>query len=261
MYKNIAIATPCQGNKLLTKRGPLMPSRILVVDDELSIRTLLARVLSREGFEVALAATGREGLELTLRQKPDLVILDLNLPDLDGEEVCRKIRENPLIGNTPVLILTGKSTQGLSVRCLNGGADNYLSKPFDIEDMTAHIRALLRRAQGSIGSQTVITKGRLSMRIPERMIFWNGRKVQTLAPKEFAILRYLVMESPKVIEKNELALKAWGSPADQLHKRTLDVHVRRIRKKLGAIAAPSLKTIPVVGFQWLDEPSVPDKPR
>src|SRR5438552_11782468 len=123
-----------------------MDTRILVVDDEPSIRSLLTRILNREGFEVILATSGRDGLDAAAKEKPDLVILDLNLPDLYGEDVCRKLRQNPATEHVPVMILTGKAAEGLSARCLNGGADDYLAKPFDIEDILAHLRALLRRS-------------------------------------------------------------------------------------------------------------------
>ena len=91
------------------------------------------------------------------------------------------------------------------------------------------------------------------IRVAERMVLWKGRRLETLAPKEFEILRLLVLEAPKVLDKNALAVKAWGVPSEQLHQRTLDVHIRRIRKKLGPVAAACLKTVPAVGFQWLDE--------
>src|SRR5258708_83938 len=233
-----------------------MPTRILAIDDETSIRSLLSRVLGREGYDVVLAPTGRDGVDTATRHRPDLVVLDLNLPDLYGEDVCLQIRQHPATESVPILVLTGKVAPGLSARCLNGGADDYLSKPFDIEDITAHIRALLRRSQGLISSRGTISRGRLTIRVFERMVTWKGRRLDTLAPKEFEILRHLLVESPKVLDKNALALRAWGIPSEQLHQRTLDVHIRRIRKKLGPAAAACLKTIPAVGFQWLDESSV-----
>lgn len=234
-----------------------MPARILVVDDEQSIRSLLSRVLSKEGFDVLLATSGHEGLQTTAKEKPDLVVLDLNLPDIYGEDVCRHIRQNPLTENVPVLILTGKAGEGLSTRCLNGGADDYIAKPFDIEEILAHLRALLRRSKASEAGYDVLSKGRLTIRVSERMVFWKGQRVQMLAPKEFEMFRHIIASAPKVIDKNTLALKAWGVPIEQLHQRTLDVHIRRIRKKLGPTAAACLKTVPAVGFQWLDETQPP----
>src|SRR4051812_9293303 len=112
-----------------------MPSRILVVDDESSVRGLLSRLLAREEYEVLTATTGLEGYARALEERPDLVILDLNLPDISGEEVCQKIRQTLAIAAVPVLILTGRTTEGLSTRCLNGGADDYVSKPFDLEEL------------------------------------------------------------------------------------------------------------------------------
>ena len=230
-----------------------MSSRVLVVDDEPSIQSLLSRVLVREGFVVFAATTGREGLAVAAKEKPDLIILDLNLPDLYGEDICQKIRQNPAIENVPVMILTGKATQGLSARCLNGGADDYLSKPFDIEDILAHLRALLRRSKHMGSNPDPISTGRITIRVAERMVLWKGQRLETLAPKEFDLLRHLVSHAPRVLDKNTLALKVWGAPSEQLHERTLDVHIRRIRKKLGITASACLKTVPAIGFQWLDE--------
>jgi DNA-binding response OmpR family regulator len=230
-----------------------MTPRILVVDDEASIRSLLTRVLSKEGFNVITATTGQEGLDAAAQHRPELIVLDLNLPDLYGEDVCKKIRQNSSIENVPVLILTGKNSEGLPARCLDGGADDYLSKPFDIKEFLARLRALMRRAQGLVSGQGVISKGRLSIRVAERTVLWRGRRIDTMAPKEFEMLRLLLLEAPKVVDKTTMAIKAWGLPLDQVHQRTLDVHIRRIRKKLGPMAAGCLKTVPSVGFQWLDE--------
>jgi len=231
----------------------MKPACILVVDDEPSLRILLSRIFVKEGFKVLASANGGEGLETAFKERPDLVILDLNLPDMNGEEVCQKIRQDPAIGTTPVLILTGKTTEGLSARCLNRGADAYLSKPFDVDDILAHVRALLRRANSGVSGQEVLSKGRITIRTGERRVFWKGRRVEALAPKEFDLLCHLVSHAPKVLDKKALALRAWGVPLEQLHVRTLDVHIRRIRRKLGPAAAGCLKTVPSVGFQWIEE--------
>jgi DNA-binding response OmpR family regulator len=228
-------------------------ARILVVDDEASIRNLLIRVFAQESFEVLTATNGHEGLETAAKYRPDLIILDLNLPDLYGEDVCKSIRQTSSIENVPVLILTGKNAEGLPARCLDGGADDYLSKPFDVQEIMARSRALLRRSHGLASSREALSRGRLTIRVAERMVLWKGHRIETLAPKEFEILRLLVLEAPKVLDKNALAVKAWGVPSEQLHQRTLDVHIRRIRKKLGPAAATCLKTVPAIGFQWLDE--------
>lgn len=234
-----------------------MPTRILVVDDEPSLRSLLSRVLIREGFGVLLAPNGIEGLAMVESEKPDAVILDLNLPDLSGEDVCLKIRQNLATANLPVLILTGKDAEALSIRCLDGGADDYLSKPFDIEELLAHVRALLRRSRGHAANRETISNGSLTIHVAEHSVFWKGRRLPALAPKEFEILHHLVMQAPRVLDKKTLAFKVWGIAHDQLHQRTLDVHVRRIRGKLGPAAAACLSTVPAVGFQWLEESALP----
>src|SRR5258706_7621542 len=157
-----------------------MIQSILVVDDEAPIRSLLTRVLSNEGFNDIAATNGQEGLVAAIQHRPELIVLDLNLPDLYGEDVCKKIRQNSSIENVPVLILTGKNSEGLPARCLDGGADDYLSKPFDIKEFLARLRALLRRAQGLVSGRAMISKGRLSIRVAERMVLWKGHRVDTM---------------------------------------------------------------------------------
>lgn len=196
-----------------------------------------------------------DGLERIRQEKPDLVILDLHLPGMSGETVCREIREQ--WEQMPILILTGQDDEGLSARCLNGGADGYLVKPFEIDNVLAHVKALLRRANYFESAGKMISKGLITIRLAERVVIWKGKKMQRWAPKEFQLLCLLVSQSPRVLDKNTLAMKAWGLPFNQVHERTLDVHIRRIRQKLGPTAASCLRTIPSVGFQWLDMQSTP----
>ena len=231
-----------------------MASRILIVDDEAPVRNLLGRVLHNEGYSVYVAVNGQEALNSVKQQKPDMMILDLNLPDLSGEDICNKVRKDPEIQAIPILILTGRSTAGLSTQCLNGGADAYLSKPFDIKELVAHVRALLRRPRVYASDDAVIQRGGVAIHVAERQVLVNGRPVKDMAPKEFALLKQLLLHSPRVLDKNTLALNAWGTPADSLHRRTLDVHVRRIRQKIGPAAARCLKTVPAIGYQWFQPP-------
>jgi DNA-binding response OmpR family regulator len=231
---------------------PVPKPRILVVDDEAAIRLVLERILQPHGYRVVQSATGREALETVAAEKPDLMILDLNLPDMNGEEICRRIRKDPDIQSIPIMILTGRSAEGLSVECLDGGADDYVSKPFDIKEMVARVKALLRRPRIYAGDESVIHKGMIAIYVGERRIVVQGKPVGKLSPKEFSLLKLLVLHAPKVLDKNTLALNAWGLSAERLHHRTLDVHMRRIRQKLGSSAARCLITVPSVGYQWTD---------
>jgi two-component system response regulator MtrA len=142
--------------------------------------------------------------------------------------------------------------KGLSSRCLNGGADDYLTKPFDNSELLAHLRALLRRPSVYASADAVVRRGRIEIRIAEHQIRWQGRKVRDLSPKEFDLLRELVLRAPQVVDKATLALKVWGASVESLHPRTVDVHIRRIRQKLSPQGAACLKTVPAVGYQWLD---------
>jgi len=231
----------------------MVNARILVVDDELALRSVLDRLLRRAGFDVTLASTAKEGLHSVEKRPPDMLILDLNLPDINGEEVCHQIRKTLSTQPIPILILTGCGTEGLPAQCLDVGADDYLSKPFDNKELVARVRALLRRPRLYAAQDTVIQKKNISIVPAERRVLVNGHSIVSFAPKEFDMLYQLVLHAPNVLDKNTLALKVWGVSSGELNSRTLDVHIRRIRKKLGESAARCLKTIPAVGYQWFEK--------
>jgi two-component system phosphate regulon response regulator PhoB len=228
-----------------------MGPKILVVDDEETICNLLSRLLEREGYKVVKTTRGQDALKLILDEKPELMILDLNLPDLPGEAIYESVRQTPQARNLPILIITGRTLPGLSAKCLNGGADAFLPKPFDAPELLAQIRALLRRSNVYSEADKVIEKGSVVIHPAQRRVLLKGVPVDHLSPKEFDVLRELVMRSPEIVGKQALAVKVWGMSLEHLHPRTLDVHIRRIRKKLGAAGSRSLKTVPAVGFQWL----------
>jgi|GEM_PF-594325 len=225
--------------------------RILVVDDEASIREVLSRALREAGMKVFLASTIAEGLRLLEKETPDAVVLDLNLPDGSGEALCHKIRQNPKTQGMGVLVLTAQLREGLSVQCLEGGADDYLNKPFGIKEIIARLHALLRRPTIFFTSNSVLAAGPLTLHVGERRVTIQGREAPDFSPKEYGLLLELILHAPKVIDKDTLAKKVWGVSAHDLHERTLDVHIRRIRKKLGPQGVDCLKTIPAIGYKWV----------
>jgi len=227
-------------------------ARVLVVDDEPSVRVALERFLSNEGLQVKLAASGKEALEAIDQERPDVMVLDLNMPDMTGNDVCQYVRRDPGASAVGILILTGEKGVGLPAECINGGADDYLTKPVDMQELLARLRALLRRPRLYTTEDAVIEKGPVSLDAGKHRVSVKGKAVPGLTPKEFEMLRLLLLNAPRVIDNNTLALTVWGVPAQRLHRRSLNVHIQRIRKKLGTEAARYLKTVPNIGYQWLE---------
>ena len=228
--------------------------RVLVIEDEKPIRELIRRTLTASGFDVILSHSGSDGLRLLREQRPDVIILDLNLPDVSGDDIFREIRTETHFSNIPIMILTGRNTYGLSTNFLESGADDYVSKPFDLPEFTARVKALLRRSKlrDSIlnSGDSLLERDGIRFNVLTREVSCEGEIIKTLTPKEFGVLKCLVIKSPEVVSKSMLANIVWRSSEDRLHPRTLDVHVRRIRKKLGEKIAPALRTIPTIGYQW-----------
>jgi DNA-binding response OmpR family regulator len=224
--------------------------RILVVDDERPVRQLVQRILAPEGFDVEEAASGRQAFAALEKHLPDLVVLDFNLPDLSADQIYGRLRDDGRTRSLPVLIITGRDVEGLPARCLNGGADAYLAKPFEMTHFVAQVRALLRRAAPAPSVPRIIESGDLRINIGEHRILLNGRMVDHLTPKEFALLSEIASRSPNVVDKKTLATSVWNLPVERLHERTLDVHVQRIRRKLGPAGASRLKTVTGLGYQW-----------
>jgi DNA-binding response OmpR family regulator len=227
-------------------------SRVLVVDDDPNVRVALERLLLKDGLQVTLASSGKEALEAIEREHPDVMILDLNLPDLSGHEVCQRVRKDPNASAIAILILTGEKMKDLPADSLNRGADDYVSKPVNLKELLARVRALLRRPRLYTTEDAVIQKGPLSLHVGERRVLVDGQELPRLTPKEFELLHLLLLNAPRVVDINALALKVWGVPSNQLNPRTLNVHIQRIREKLGPQAARHVKTVPAVGYQWLE---------
>ncbi|MET9064886.1 response regulator transcription factor [Streptosporangium sandarakinum] len=205
-------------------------TRVLVVEDEESFSDALSYMLRKEGFEVAVAATGPEALDAYDRNGADLVLLDLMLPGLPGTEVCRSLRQR---SNVPVIMLTAKDSEIDKVVGLELGADDYVTKPFSSRELVARIRAVLRRQGDTEETESaVLTAGPVRMDVDRHVVAVRGDQVQ-LPLKEFELLEVLLRNAGRVLTRGQLIDRVWG--ADYVgDTKTLDVHVKRLRAKVEA---------------------------
>jgi len=199
--------------------------RVLVVDDEVAIRRFLHVALNGQGFIVSEAATGQDALQILALERPDLVILDLGLPDMDGVEVARRLRE---WSQVPVIILSVREQEVDKIAALDAGADDYLTKPFGVGELLARIRTVLRR-QTAGTSEPVFTLGGLMVDLANRLVTVDGREIQ-FTPTEYDILRALVIYAGKVLTNRQLLRQVWGEGYDDLH--ILRVNISNLRHKL-----------------------------
>jgi two-component system KDP operon response regulator KdpE len=227
------------------------PAQILLVDDELSIQKAMEPLLRSRGYSVTVAGTGREALDFFARDRPDLLILDLGLPDITGIEVCRRVRE---VADTPILILSARGAEKDKVAALDLGADDYMTKPFGPEEMMARVRAALRR---SLGREAVLhgqlTRGGLTIDFDRHRVHRGSDEIR-LTPKEFELLTLLVTHAGRVLTHRAILKSIWGSTAaDQPeHLRVLMGHLRR--KIEPDPARPRyLLTEPWVGYRFAEE--------
>jgi DNA-binding response OmpR family regulator len=224
-----------------------MPSRVLVVEDEPDIRELVIHHLKREGYQVSAAASGEEALRQVLSAPPDLVLLDLMMPAMDGLEVCRRLRQDPSTATLPIVMLTAKGDEVDRVLGLEIGADDYVVKPFSPKELLARVRAVLRRSRNATGPAST-TVGALTIDRGEHTVSVGG-EVVALTPKEFDLLRALVEARGRVLSRDFLLDRVWGYVhSGEIESRTVDVHVRRLRVKLGSEGRRVL-TVKSVGYR------------
>jgi two-component system KDP operon response regulator KdpE len=218
--------------------------RILVVDDEPAIRRFLRVSLTARGYTIYEAADGEEALQAVLAHRPDLLILDLGLPDLDGVQVTRSLREWTQI---PIIILSVREQESDKIAALDAGADDYLTKPFGLGELLARIRAALRR-QVTTATQPVFHEGGLSVDLTRRLVTVDGREVQ-LTPTEYDLLRVLVLNAGKVLTHGQLLHKVWGEGYEDMH--LLRVNISNLRRKIEPDASrPTyIHTEPGVGYR------------
>jgi two-component system KDP operon response regulator KdpE len=228
------------------------PVQILLVDDEVSIQRAMAPLLRSRGYTVTVAGYGREALEIFERERPDLIILDLGLPDMDGTEICRQVRER---AETPILILSARGAEKDKVAALDQGADDYVTKPFGPEELLARVRVALRRSLGREGElHGQLTRGDLTIDFDKRRVHCGTLEVR-LTPKEFELLTLLVTHAGRVLTHRSILKAIWG-----IHGIDQPEHLRvlmgQLRKKIEPDPANPryLLTEPWVGYRFADEP-------
>jgi DNA-binding response OmpR family regulator len=223
-------------------------ARIVLVEDDVEIRRLVADALAAQGHDVESAAAALEGLELAVKGKPDLVVMDLGLPDLDGTELLRMIRA---VSEVPIIVITARGADDVVVRTLDSGADDYLVKPFSVAQLEARVRALLRRGSAADSDET-LQVGDLRIDAAAREATLEGRALD-LSPKEFDLLRVLAERAGEVVSKRALMAEVWREPYGGA-ERTVDVHLSWLRNKLGETAQDPryLRTVHGVGVKLVD---------
>ncbi len=221
--------------------------KILVVDDEPDIVEFLSYNLRKEGFEVVTAQDGEEALAVARREKPDIILLDIMMPRLDGVEVCRLLRQEPEFRDTLVAFLTARNEDYSQIAALDVGGDDYITKPIRPRVLISRIKALLRRKErtGEDAEARIIEAGDLKID-RERVLVLRGDEEISLAKKEFELLSLLASKPGKVFSRDEIYRKVWGTDVI-VGNRTIDVHIRKLREKLGD---KYIKTIKGIGYKF-----------
>lgn len=208
--------------------------KILIVEDERDILQLVKMYLEKEGFRVLTASTGSEGLKLTKSEKPDLIILDLMLPEIDGLEVCKRLRSAPDTAMLPIIMLTAKAEESDTVIGLELGADDYVTKPFSPKALVARVKAMFRRIDRSQReTQTVYRYGPVVMDLSRHEVTVRDKEVP-LTAKEFGLLEHLLRNPGRVLTREVLLNSVWGYDYFGT-TRTVDVHVRRLKQKIAEL--------------------------
>jgi len=234
-------------------------TRILVVEDDPDIAQLVAHYLEKSGFSVDRLANGRDALVSIAAHAPDVLVLDLMLPQVDGLEICRVVRGNEATAGIPIIMLTARAEESDRIVGLEIGADDYLAKPFSPNELVARVRALVRRAQRAGPAGAVSGKptnyGSISVD-PERHTITDAGDTVTLTAKEFMLLEYFLQHRGRVLSRDVLLTDVWGYRYTG-GTRTVDVHVRRLREKLPLLAT-ALTTVKQFGYKLLESPDASD---
>ena len=224
-----------------------MKQKILVIEDEQDIQTLLEYNLQQAGYEVVLCENGEDGLWLAIEQKPDLILLDWMLPLLSGIELLRQLRNRADTREIPVIMMTAKGEEGDRLRGLDGGADDYVTKPFSPAELVARVRAILRRHTG--GYDARLTGGDIELDLETKRVLRGGTSIH-LGPTEFRLLEHFMRNQGRVYSRDQLLDSVWGDDV-YVGMRTVDVHIRRLRKAINITGGPDvIRTVRSMGYAF-----------
>jgi DNA-binding response OmpR family regulator len=219
--------------------------KILIVEDEKDLVKILKYNLEKDGYRAVVATDGEAGLALFRKEKPDLVLLDIMLPKLDGFEFCKIVRQESKV---PILMLTAKTEEVDRVLGLELGADDYVTKPYSVREVMARIKAILRRVSSSEDEKTFVRAGELEVDLERYLVKVKGGSV-SLSSKEFEFLKCLIAAKGKVLSRDQLLERVWGyDSALEIDTRTVDQHIARLREKLGA-ESRRIVTVKNVGYR------------
>lgn len=219
--------------------------KILIVEDEKDLVKILKYNLEKEGYRVSVATDGEAGLATFRKEKPDLIVLDIMMPRMDGYEVCKAIRQESKV---PIIMLTAKTEEVDRVLGLELGADDYVTKPYSVREVTARIKAILRRMSGAEEQKTFIRAGELEVDIERYVTKVQGQQI-SLSSKEFEFLKCLIAAKGRVLTRDQLLERVWGyDSAFEIDTRTVDQHIARLREKLGS-ESKRVVTVKNVGYR------------
>jgi DNA-binding response OmpR family regulator len=233
--------------------GVAARGRVLVVEDEPDVATLLRHHLTREGYEVVIATSGPEALRRARELRPDVVLLDIMVPELDGWEVCRRLRQEPATLGIPVIMVTGRVGEADKVRGFEAGVDDYVTKPFSARELVARVRAVTRRARADMAERAPLLRiGDVEIDRARFEVRAGGRAVEA-TPKEFELLATLAGRPGRVFRREELLDLVWGRDGF-VEPRTVDVHLARLRAKFveAGLTPPPIDTVRGVGYRCRD---------
>ena len=225
-------------------------ARVYIVEDSADIAELIQHYLKRAGYETRVFGSGRDALTGTRKAAPDLVVLDIMLPGMDGLEVCQALRSDPVTARLPILVLTARGEESDRVRGLELGADDYVTKPFSPKELVARVGALLRRADRPQKPAALLRYGPIVVNLDRHEVRLDEQEVK-LTAKEFLLLQYVLEHRGRVLSRDRLLTDVWGYQYTG-GTRTVDVHVRRLREKIPLLVT-ALETVKQFGYR-LDEP-------